>query len=60
LEQVAGLPLPELYPKAVFVVRAADAPGERIVLVGNDDQMDVIRHEAVAKDLQVEARGVFG
>lgn len=28
--------------------------------VGNDDQMDVIRREAVAEDLQVEGRGVFG
>jgi hypothetical protein len=60
LPEVADFALLNVEPSGEVVVGAADGAGEGVRTLRNDNQVDVIRHETVAEDLECKVGGVAG
>ena len=59
LPQVAAAPVEAVDILRVAKVGRADGPGQRPLLVGNRDQMDMVGHQAVSEDLQAILLGLL-
>ena len=60
LEEMACLAPADIHPATKRIVRPPYAASERIWMTGDRDEVDVIRHQAIAHQIKVMTLIVFG